>query len=321
MGIDTSQFSFGNIKEHLASANESQDILNRLAVDFMSLSALTSKLVLTYMQLHAQKPPRTTIDGAFIDKRKPYHYPQFSVTLILATFFQSLAGKLDLAWTAGIMKEWKLTCKTRSSMVTNIYAKTYQEDKLNIEVRTTCLCVCSILSYTRKVSSESPLPFLSSVLANLLPDDLSVYEMLIQEIVDTKYRFQLLDELKKSSFSLGFANVLALLFKLQRINAESFREMQTLMLRQWTDKNLMGLMLDDLKKAALPPEQTSRTGLHRSQPSFKWHESGLSIMSQHNSLIVLQELLADRLLTESENEARGRLLTSIHQAPYNKVVP
>ena len=88
----------------------------------------------------------------------------------------------------------------RINNVTNSYAKAYQSDKLELEMRTTVLSLCNVLTFTGSINSFPLSTLLTELQRDLAPVDASLFEILSEELLVSKFKFQLLDELSKHNF-------------------------------------------------------------------------------------------------------------------------
>lgn len=316
--IDTSQYA-DSLNEPLE--DDCQDLpiyLSKHATSFLTLGKLADKLLSSFVQLSAQNQLDNTIDSSFINKKDPFSVTDFTVLVVLQTYFGVVAGINVDNRTVETVCDWFAVMQAKIRMLSNVYAKQYRADRLVNEVRGVVLITHNLVRFMQKLMPQNQIrltQLYSRVYTEMLPLDQAIFELIAEDLLDHTYRFQLLADLKAQGVQLSFAEVLALLFKLKRIDCDGTDNLQEYLLRHYSSQDLSERMLHDLKVS-----ETQRLSTDTPKPTFTWFAHGMQLIYQNCASLTLQEVFSHRLLAHPTSSGRDCLLSMVHRAPYNKVV-
>jgi hypothetical protein len=292
-------------------------LLSRFGTSFLSLSKLTYKLVTSVVQLTGQSPVENIIDSSFINKKQPYTISDFTVLVVVHAIFGTLAGTLKEESLQSLIQDWFEIHQTKLRQLSNVYVKQFRTDFLLHEIKSTVLILNNLMSF---VGNTIPQRYISLATLNayiyrsILPMDASILSFIVSQSLRQSFRFQLIADLKRQGLGFNFAEVLAILFHLQRADPSGTENLQDYLLNLYSEKTLIKQLLDDLKASVEDAEKGGHQGSVHS-----WHSTGLGIISQNNALLSLQEVQISRSQLKVVPSAASTIQGFLHRAPFNRV--
>ena len=289
------------------------EFLSRSAVDFLTIYRLIDSRVLSYMKTIAQQAVVNTIDGSFINKKQPFYITEFCGLIQVWVFFSFLSGKIDQETIIGVLRSWIDANSIKLAKTSNIYAKRYMQDKIKGELKSIFLIINSVRTFVQRILPSRTSSFerlYSAFYSDFIPGDLSVLDLLIEETIRARYRFQILDQLKKNGMKQDFPSVLSTIFKLDRLERSLYYQMQVFLLEKSNDQTMLDQLLEDQK---LRSTQSSRS-------LAPLCEDGLSFLSHSNAHLILRSLYCSHMIYNDQGKGRNLTLSLIHKYPFCKVI-
>lgn len=317
LGIQLATYAPELVDLELNKEEDASFFLSKHSTSFLGLSRLTEKLLRSVIQLTTTSAIETTIDSSFLNKKKSFSITDFTILTVVYSFFGVLSGQFDSQFVEHMMHDWVDIHLTKLNQISNIYVKQYRVDLLLSEVRSTVIILNNLMGFVAKAvpqRTKSLLQLNAGVYSSILPLDASLLSFIVAENITASYRFQLLENLKKSGVRFCFAETLAVLFELQRSDPVGTLNLQEYLLHLYSEKTVDQILLENLKVFMLEKEKNKEK-----RSVVSWFSHGKGIIYQNQALLTLQEILATRETSKSGSSATSNILKCIHKAPFNKV--
>ncbi len=312
---DTSSFGFRSVApEALEALREVTSILSRFALDFLTLHKLAYHLVTSHLKHLATEPAKNTIDASFINKKLPYELDDFSCCFTLWIVFGVLSQQIDEKLMLQVLKSWLDVHQAKLKKTSNVYARHYLEEKVHDGLEALALLVNSVRCFARRVLPACAVDFehfFSTVYRELLPGNLSILDVLVEESVRGKFNFEVVSAIRKNGMRGDFPSTLATIYKLRKVNEELYRNLTQSLLRDSHQSSILDSLLEDQKFLI----QRGEAGL---QPACS---SGFELQAHFNAFVNLQSLYLASELRAREEDQRSLALSLIHKFPFSKVAP
>ena len=310
---NTSSFGFRSVApEKLEAMQEVASILGSFALDFLTLHKLTYNMVTSYLKHLANEPAKNTIDASFINKKLPYELDDFSCCFILWVIFGVLSQKIDEELILQVLQSWLEVHRVKLKMTSNVYARQYLEQKVHDGLEALVLLVNSVKCFMRKVLPGCPVNFehlFAAVYKSLLPGNLSVLDILIEETVKGKFNFEVISSIRKNGMRGDFPSTLATVYKLRKMNGELYRNLTDNLLRQTHESSILDSLLEDQRLLI-------KSGEGQLKPAC---ENGFELLSHFSAYVSLQSLHLSLDPHANEEHRRSLALSLIHRFPFSKV--